>query len=258
VHFEWLHDSWGARLRGQMDGPAPPTHLKVRFEEFDYGFKYQRVREGQSEDDELWTVGRVCLWPNCLFTGNHFEWRVPLDDATTLSVGWFFDRVPEEMEPFRQERIPWWYGPLKDPASGRWLDSHVMNQDFVAWVGQGTFADRTQEHLGESDRGVILMRKRMLEEAEAVRRGGVPKGNVWDEGENRRVELPIIDRDFYVAGYSMTDVVEGRTRGPRYARSFVFQSGQPAEIATAYRAAMGIDRVEQTEQAARAANGAAH
>ena len=26
-----------------------------------------------------------------------------------------------------------------------------MNQDFVAWVGQGAIADRTQEHLGESD-----------------------------------------------------------------------------------------------------------
>ncbi|HEY3061642.1 MAG TPA: aromatic ring-hydroxylating dioxygenase subunit alpha [Chloroflexota bacterium] len=249
VHFEWLHDSWGARLRGQLDGPAPPTHLRIRFEEFDYGFKYQRIREGQTEADELWTVGRVCLWPNCLFTGNHFEWRVPVDDEHTLSVGWFFDRVPEEMEPFRQERIPYWYGPLTDSSTGRWLDSHVMNQDFVAWVGQGTVADRTQEHLGESDRGVILMRKRMLEEAEVVRAGGAPKALIWDETLNKRVELPIIDRDFFVAGFSIADVVEGRMRGPRYARSFFFQAGQPAEITAAYREAMGIDRVEQMEAA---------
>ncbi len=239
-----------------MDGPAPPTHLRIRFNEFDYGFQYQRVREGQSEDDELWTVGRVCLWPNCLFTGNHFEWRVPVDDNTTLSVGWFFDRVPEEMEPFRQERIPWWYGPLTDAKSGRWLDSHVMNQDFVAWVGQGTQADRTQEHLGESDRGVILMRKRMLEEAEVVRQGGEPKAVIRDPQINKRVDLPIVDRDFFLAGYSITDVVEGRARGPRYARNFFFQSGQPEEITHAYRAAMGIDRVEQLELAARSANAA--
>ena len=38
-----------------------------------------------------------------------------------------------------------------------------MNQDFVAWVGQGAIADRTGEHLGESDRGVIMMRKMMPE-----------------------------------------------------------------------------------------------
>jgi len=86
----------------------------------------------------------------------------------------------------------------------------------------------------------------------------VAKGNVWDTDENKVVELPIIDRDFFIAGFSMTDVVEGRMRGPRYARSFVFQSGQPEEIRAAYREAMGIDRVEQMEQATRAANGAAH
>ena len=43
----------------------------------------------------MWTVGRVCLWPNALFTGDHFEWRVPIDDEHTLSVTWAFSRVPK-------------------------------------------------------------------------------------------------------------------------------------------------------------------
>jgi LigXa C-terminal domain like len=114
------------------------------------------------------------LWPNCLFTGGHFEWRVPIDDENMLSVGWFFERVPNEMEPFTQDRIPYWYSPINEARTGRWITTHVMNQDFVAWVGQGALADRTQEHLGESDRGVIMMRKRMLEQAELVARGGEP------------------------------------------------------------------------------------
>ena len=59
VHFEWLHTNWSRVLRGQTDGPRPPTHLKIGFDEFEYGFTYRRIREGQSEDDELWTVGRV-------------------------------------------------------------------------------------------------------------------------------------------------------------------------------------------------------
>jgi hypothetical protein len=29
----------------------------------------------------------VCLWPNALFTGDHFEWRVPMDDETKANVG---------------------------------------------------------------------------------------------------------------------------------------------------------------------------
>jgi 5,5'-dehydrodivanillate O-demethylase len=172
VHFEWLHGNWSRAMRGVAG--RSPTHLKIAFDELAYGFAYRRFLEGQAEDSELWTVGRTCLWPNCLFTGAHFEWRVPIDDHNMLSVGWFFDRVPNEMEPFEQDRIPSWTSPIKDPATGRWITSHVMNQDFVAWVGQGTIADRTKEHVGESDRGVLMMRRKLLEQADLVARGGEP------------------------------------------------------------------------------------
>ena len=37
-----------------------------------------------------------------------------------------------------------------------------------------------QEHLGESDRGIILLRRRMLEEAHKVERGEEPKALVRD------------------------------------------------------------------------------
>ena len=245
VHFEWLHTNWSRILRGQTDGPRPPTHLKIGFDEFEYGFTYRRILEGQSEDDELWTVGRCCLWPNCLFTGGHFEWRVPVDDDTTLSVGWFFDRVPEEMEPFEQEKIPYWYGPIRDEQTSRWITSHVMNQDFVAWVGQGIVADRTQEHLGESDRGVILMRRRLLEEAKVVAAGGEPKGLIRDTERNACVQLPIIDRERFTVGYSMEDVREGRVPPNVCPQNFIFQAGQPQEITRAYRAAMGLDRLTE-------------
>jgi len=240
VHFEWLHDTWGQVLRGQVNGKKPPTHLQIGFDEFEYGFTYRRVREGQPENSELWTVGRVCLWPNCLFTGGHFEWRVPVDDDTTLSVGWFFDRVPEELEPFKQAEIPYWYGPVRDEQTGRWITSHIMNQGFVAWVGQGTVADRTQEHLGESDRGIILMRKRLLEEAEVVKQGGEPKGLIRDPQANRVVELPIANHDHFISGYSLLDVKEGKVNGLDYARDFPFQIGQPEEIKQAYKEAMGM------------------
>jgi 5,5'-dehydrodivanillate O-demethylase len=163
VHFEWLHDNWGARLRGD-GGPYAPRHLRLEFEEFDYGIVYKRIREGADESNPLWTIGRVCLWPNALFTGNHFEWRVPVDDATTLSVGWFYSRVPVEREPYAQKRIPYWTSPVRDPQTGRWITTHLMNQDFVAWAGQGTVADRDREHLGRSDRGIVMMRRRFLAE----------------------------------------------------------------------------------------------
>ncbi len=241
VHFEWLHGNWSRALRG-ADGAKAPAHLRIGFDEFEYGFLYRRVLEGQAEGDELWTVGRTCLWPNCLFTGGHFEWRVPIDDERTLSVGWFFDRVPNEMEPYAQDRIPYWYGPIRDPQTGRWITTHVMNQDYVAWVGQGTVADRTQEHLGESDRGVIMMRRKLLEQADIVARGGEPMAVVRDAELNRCIALPIIGRARFVKGTSRASFREANsTPGAFLPEGFPFVAGQPEDVRKAYRRAMGLD-----------------
>ncbi|MBV9120299.1 MAG: aromatic ring-hydroxylating dioxygenase subunit alpha [Chloroflexi bacterium] len=244
VHFEWLHDNWSLELRGQSE-PKPSRHLQVRFPEFEFGFQYQRIREGQPETDDLWTVGRVCLWPNALFTGEHFEWRIPIDDTNTLSVGWFYSRVPREMEPYHQDKIPYWYAPIKDEATGRWITSHVMNQDFVAWVGQGTVSDRWNEHLGESDRGVTLMRKRMLEAARTVAAGGEAPALVRDPERNRCIELPIVGRKRIRDGFSLEDVpqIDPSLRPPYFPRDFPFLAGQPEEIRQAYWHAMGQGRV---------------
>ncbi len=233
VHFEWLHSNWSVRLRGR-DGPYSPRHLKVGFDEFDYGYIYRRVREDTTEEDELWSVGRACLWPNALYTGDHFEWRVPIDDTHTLSVGWFLDRLPGDA-PFEQASIPSWYAETTDVRTGRWLDTHVMNQDFVAWLGQGVIADRTQEHLGDSDRGVTAVRKRFLDDLEVIADGGDPKAILRDESHNERLWLPRfasgqptgITRSGPNAGQA-TAYTLGEAGKPR---PFSFLAGQPPAIA---------------------------
>ena len=188
VHFEWLHSNWSLRNAGSNENS--PAHVKIAFDEFEYGFSYRRIREDTSEEDELWTVGRVCLWPNALYTG-HFEWRVPIDDENTLSVGWFLDSIPGDT-PFEQQRIPYWYSPIKEIGTGRWVTSHIMNQDFVGWVGQGTVSDRWNEHLGESDRGVIMIRKRFLDDLNTIAEGGDPKGVIRDSTSNHSIHLPLV------------------------------------------------------------------
>jgi 5,5'-dehydrodivanillate O-demethylase len=47
----------------------------------------------------------------------------------------------------------------------------VHTQDYVAQVGQGSCADRTQEHLGRSDVGIILFRKIWERELHALAEG---------------------------------------------------------------------------------------
>lgn len=186
VHFEWLHDTWSLDLRGERTPERRvPTHLKIAFREFEWGIEYQRLRDNSDE----WQVGRVALWPNALYTG-HFEYRVPIDDENTLSVCWNNDPLPGD-EPFEQERIPYFWMPIKDEKTGRWISSHTVNQDIIAWVGQGTVTDRENEHLGASDEGVIMLRRRFLSDLKALQeRNADPKGVLRDPSRNHALYLP--------------------------------------------------------------------
>lgn len=238
VHFEWMHENWGQRLR--EDGAAyGPRHTKVAFEEFEHGFVYKRVKENTSEADAMWTTGRVCLWPNGFFLGEHFEWRVPIDDGNTLSVTWKFTRVPREREPYVQASIPTWEGPLKHP-DGRWIDSHVMNQDFVAWVGQGRIADRTKENLSASDRGIAMIRRRFFDDLARVAAGEDPKGVLRDAASNVRVPLPNAEIASIRDGYTSAQIL-ANPRLRMLFTSYVFQAGQPDVVRQAFAEAMGLD-----------------
>ena len=55
-----------------------------------------------------------------------------------------------------------------------------MNQDFVAWVGKGTQADRTKENLGRSDRGVAMVRKRFLDDLKRIENGEDPNNKSFN------------------------------------------------------------------------------
>jgi len=218
--------------------------LRLNFQEFEHGFQYQRIREGQSEADELWTVGRVSLWPHGFYLGTHFEWRVPVDDDSCLSICWFYQHVPQEREPFHQEKIPYWYAPLKDELTGRWITSHVVNQDFVGWVGQGSVADRTLEHLGESDRGVIMLRRRLLEEARKVEQGLDPKGLVRDPAQNACILLPTIGLEAARTGRPMNEFMQAQQRFRQPGRKLgelPFFAHQPEAIRQQWLNAMGLE-----------------
>ena len=237
VHFEWMHANWSRRLRGHTGGYAP-KHLKLAFEEFEHGFIYKRISQDTSDQHPLWTIGRVCLWPNGFFLGDHFEWRVPVDDENTLNVTWSFIRVPREREPYVQTSIPTWTSPIHD-AAGRWITSHVINQDIVAWAGQGRIADRTLENLGASDLGIAMLRRRLFEDIDAVKAGCDPKGVQRDPAHNHRVVLPSDSRDFFQNGLPLADY----QRHPKWARllnHFIFHAGQPEWVQNAHAEATGV------------------
>jgi 5,5'-dehydrodivanillate O-demethylase len=132
---------------------------------------------------------------------------------------------------------------VTDPQTGRMITSHIMNQDFVAWIGQGAIADRENEHLGASDRGVVMMRRRLLSDIEVVAAGGEPKAIVRDPVQNQCIRLPIINRRLLVEGVTSTerDALERKRRdsSAAYNDGFVYLAGQPEQIRKAFEEAMG-------------------
>ena len=130
-------------------------------------------------------------------------------------------------------------GPVLDQETGRLISSHVMNQDFVAWVGQGTIPDRTNEHLGRSDEGIIMMRQRFLKDIDAIARGEDPKATVRDPASNRCIALPIADRKNLTEGQTLEEIARHPLGGGQLS-DYVFQAGQPREVRKAYAKAMGI------------------
>jgi len=236
VHFEWMHDNWSQRLNGSFEYST--RHLQLAFDELDYGFAYRRVREGQEENSPLWTIGRLALWPIGFYLGEHFEWRVPVDDENTLSIAWFYAQPPSDAGPYEQKSVPVWESPIRD-ANGRWITSHVINQDIVAWVGQGRIADRTKEFLAASDKGIVMMRKRYFDDMKRVASGQDPKGVIRDAELAQCVPLALIGRttgagDLTKAQWKTHPFLKGRLIDHRHCY------GQPKPVRDEFMRAMGF------------------
>jgi 5,5'-dehydrodivanillate O-demethylase len=237
VHFEWMHNNAPQRRSGDFGEYSPKT-LDMKVEYYEYGLVSRRYREGTDRSTPLWSVGRAILWPNGWYFGHHFEWKVPIDDTHTLFMTWSVLHVPKECEPYVQKRIPTWHAPVKD-ENGEWIASHVGNQDVIAWISQGAIADRTRETLCASDRGVVLLRRRLLEDLAAVEKGQDPRGLIREPARNVRIELPCVAREELMNGLPRQEMLSHPVMGP-FLREFYSMAGQPAQVREEFERAMSV------------------
>lgn len=260
VHFEWRHTNYVARAGNPENPEVGPRHTDIEFQEFEFGIAVARQAElttpvlpiPLAPTNQLDSSGIACLWPNVLYAGSSLEWRVPVDDTRTLNIVWHYAPLPKDMPAVDQDPVPHWYGPVTDD-NGELITSHILNQDFAAWVGQGVIADRTSEHLGRSDEGIILLRKRLFADIERVSQGEDPRGIVRDPELNTCIALPLdrpqlyregVDREFFE--WRLKRVFDWRlSDDPSYA----MQAGQPAHVRHAFEKAMGISQDFLTAQA---------
>jgi 5,5'-dehydrodivanillate O-demethylase len=191
THSEWLHGhyfDWLLEKEGQPKTTLAGRHVKLAFEEFEYGIIKRRLRAGQSEDEDDWQRGHPVVFPSILCVGDmhlqQFQVRVPMDDVTTWHVWYSVYTVSEqtaELLPTLQHRGEFFRVPVFDD-DGRFLVDNIDGQDMMVWATQGPIADRTREHIGGSDRGVAMLRKMLREQIEAVERGEDPIGTIRDPG----------------------------------------------------------------------------
>ena len=93
------------------------------------------------------------------------EWSVPIDDRNTLQMA--FKRIPEGQEPRRSV----FFGQTPDRP---YEERQRIPGDYDAMVGQRPIAVHDLEHLGATDRGVIMLRKLIRDDIRAVQAGGDP------------------------------------------------------------------------------------
>jgi 5,5'-dehydrodivanillate O-demethylase len=201
VHVSFVHLAGKVGPFGEAVTAAIP---KIEYSETDAGIRQAATRSQNNvrisdwafpNNNHIVTPGRSKDAPWV----HRGVWNVPVDDTHTYKVGVYaiqsqgpeqdratlehfekygdYNPADHHDELFMEKKWP------EDP----WLEL-TPAQDYVAMMGQGSIVDRTQERLGQSDAGIMLLRKIFWREMEALREGRAPK--VWRRLEQAE-DMPV-------------------------------------------------------------------
>jgi 5,5'-dehydrodivanillate O-demethylase len=199
LHFQWLHRYWGGwemnRMKSKEErdewnaavGSRGAEHRKIGFEKTDYGVIKRRLVGDETEDSDHWKIGHPILFPNILRVSHGLEFRVPIDDTHTLHLITNYRQYNEGEE--HQTENPFEERSAYD-ENGKLVRDYVVAQDAVAWVIQGPISDRTTEHLGVTDVGIIMYRKMLDEQMKVIEDSGEPMNVYRDPAKSALIELP--------------------------------------------------------------------
>ncbi len=180
-HLQILHQEYIGRgkqpvntTRGFIDDVASTDFYLVS-----YGIMKKRVYKNGVVDEH------PLIFPNMLRQAGGIQIRVPIDDTHTWHVEIRFEPTPDGSSVEDADPPVQYNRPHKEPPEALYPEAcytmhDVYAQDHMAWETQGPIADRTQEHLSYSDRGIHLLRKLMKEQIERVQQGLDPMGVIRD------------------------------------------------------------------------------
>ena len=208
VHSSFLHRKFGTGDGIGLNGlRAEATAGKLDVEPTDYGYRYTSSRplpDGQRNyvRGYHWVMPNVQIraaqfnpdgsWFKFKIAGHHW---VPIDDHTTMVWNWFYS-LDEALTLAEMEERTSGNGPdYVDQTTFRsignrqndWLMDRevqrtdtftgirgVNQQDRAVQEAMPSIVNRAQEHLGQTDRAIIMTRKMLLRAIETVRDGGNP------------------------------------------------------------------------------------
>jgi len=210
VHVEWLHiyfSDYVLERLGRPDlkrgtvtdnsGRVLPEyrHKRIGFSLFEHGIIKRRILEGTTEQDDLWAVGHPVVFPLLLKTGYTFQFRVPVDDEQTMYLYYscYQPKAGIEVKRQHEREVPVYDVPIagvdKNGQPEWGLLDNNSGQDIAMWYTQGAISDRSQEHLGLSDRGIILYRQMLKDNLAKVLEGGDPINTFRDPPRNQCLVL---------------------------------------------------------------------
>ncbi|GAB7546003.1 aromatic ring-hydroxylating dioxygenase subunit alpha [Cupriavidus sp. 8B] len=209
AHASFLHrffededvsESYGRQFRGaSADSAMPITKVLREFEcpeisiaTTDYGMRLMALRELGGEQRHVRVTNVV--FPQAFIIPMSAEmtiaqWHVPIDDTSCYWYAIFTSFTkPVNKQQMRDQRLALYELPDYRPRQNKHNDygfnpyeqrnetytgmgSDINVHDQWAVESQGAIQDRTREHLGTTDKGIIAFRKQLVEAIEANQRG---------------------------------------------------------------------------------------
>lgn len=209
AHASFLHrflrdedpgESYGKQFRDRAaNSDIPMTQLlreyprpEIRVDETEYGLRLTALRRMDDGRTHVRVTNQIFPEAICIPMSREMtitQWHVPVDDVTCYwfamftSFGAPVDKEVMRAQRLKEHRLPD-YAPLKnrandygyDPAeqgaatyTGMGMDINVHDQWAVE--GLGRIQDRTAEHLGKSDVGIVRYRRMLRRAIDAVKAG---------------------------------------------------------------------------------------
>jgi phenylpropionate dioxygenase-like ring-hydroxylating dioxygenase large terminal subunit len=155
---------------------------KVDFFHADHGVCYSAVRQlgdGQEVDRiSSWLMPNIMSVPDIQMRPGQslgIAWSVPVDDSHFV-MGMVM-KVPRGSARFELRLNGKTWGEMTDEEHQR------TPGDYEAQMGQGPISLHSEEHLGTSDRGIMMQRRMLEKQIELVAQGGDPAGVSFDSAQ---------------------------------------------------------------------------